>query len=316
MGATPTPAEIEARFRAIDLKSAHPVISETLHLRVAGISICIKIDAAWNGEITPLLRTYWSPFLASEAKDGVEIVLSPADVGFRDSQHPLWNSPHPFTWKVEDATGPWIFHRDFLCRIHAGSFQIWLPRPTANSTDGLDNVIGFAARTLAEKRQTFLFHAAVIEHREKAVVLFGPSGIGKSTVARASREWGYRVMASDQVYLRLGDGQLWAEASPTMNPDIPRCPLSWATGSLEVKALFALKRTDQFEIHGMDRAEFARVFFSEIFVDELESAHAQDFMPALDFASRVAMLKGVTRGRLSYPKGWNFWPTIEELEYV
>lgn len=312
----PSQPEVEARFRAVNLRSAHPRISDSLNLRVAGTGVRLSIDAAWNGEITSFLRTYWSAFMTAEAIDGVEIILSPADGEFLEPAHPVWNSPQPFLWKMEDATGTWVFHRDFLCQVRGGACHVWMPKPTWQATDGLDNILAYAARDLTEKRQTFLFHAAVVEHQGQGVVLFGPSGIGKSTVARASRDGGFRVMASDQVYLRLTDGELWADASPTMNPDIPRCPLNWATEPLEVKALLALTRTGRFELHGIDRAEFARLFFAEVFTDELEASNARDFSPALDFASRVAMLKGVKRARLSYPLGMNFWPVLEDLQYV
>lgn len=318
MELAPSQSEIDARFRAVNLRSAQPRVSDTIDLRVAGVHVRLGIDVAWKSDIAPLLRTYWSPFVSNEASEGVELTLSPADGEMIEAIHPIWNSPDPFLWKVEDATGTWVFHRDFICQARGRKFHVWMPRPTTQATDGLDNILAYSIRNLTEKRQTFLFHAAAVEHKGHAVVLFGPSGIGKSTVARYSREWGFRVMASDQVYLRLSDSgdKLWAEASPTMNPDIPRCPLKWATEPLEVKALLALKRTGQFEIHGVDRPEFARLFFAEIFNDELESASARDFSPALDFTSRAVLLKGVTRARLSYPAGMNFWPLLEELEYV
>lgn len=304
--------DIESRFRAVKLSSLHALTSGALMIRVAGIDLEISFDADWADEIGPICRTYWSQFVSNSTTSKMRIALSRAEGEFASLEHPMWNVPTPFMTKVEDRTGTWIFHRDFTCLKRGVDYRVWLPTPNLDFTDALDNLISIAVRDEAEKANTFLFHASVIEDSGHAIVLFGPSGIGKSTAARLSSEKGRRVMASDQVYLRIDGERLMASASPTRNPDIPRCPLKWATDAMEVKSLLALKRTGELQVAPMDRAEFTRRFFAEIFHDENEL----DFGAALKFACDVSLLRNLKFGTLSYPYGFDFWPRLAELGYT
>jgi hypothetical protein len=307
--------DIETRFQTVKLASLRAQSVAAFNINVATVNIRLMFDESWGEELSAMCRTYWAPFLAAtlpDMKSDIDIVLAPADGDFIHVENPAWNIEQPFQFKVEDRTGTWIFHRDFTCLVRGKEYRVWLPQPTLEFTDAIDNIIALCVRPLAEKREAFLFHSSVIEHEGKAVVLFGPSGIGKSTAAKFSREWGHRVMASDQVYLHVAEGRLWASASPTKNPDIPRCPLSWVTSPLEVKAIFALKRTGELEVKAVDRVEMTRRFFAEIFRDETD----QDFGAALKFACDATMLREVKQGSLSYPIGFNFWPRLKELGYI
>ena len=298
------------------LASLKAPIETAFNIRLAGVLVRVAFDSAWDQSVPALCKAYWSSFVCEQPGHQVEIVLSPADGEFIEQRNPMWNEPEPFQERIEDPTGTWIFHRDFTCLVRGASYHAWLPLPTPTFTDALDNILSVSVRPEAEKRAAFLFHSAIVEHDGKAVVLFGPSGIGKSTVAKLSRENGLRVMSSDQAYLRIESGRsgdrLLASASPTRNPDIPRTSADWVTGSLEVKALFALRRTGAFEILAIDRSEMTRRFFSEIFRDETDT----DFVPALKFACDTVMLRGVRQASLSYPYGFNFWPLAKELGYI
>ena len=119
-------------------------------------------------------------------------------------------------------------------------------------------------------------------------------------------------MASDQAYLRISGDRLWASASPTRNPDILRDSQSWVTNSLEVKALFALKRDGLLQVETLVQSEMTRRFFAEVFRDESD----HDFAPALEFACAVNSLATVRMGSLSYPLGSNFWSQLENMGYI
>lgn len=331
--------DIETRFRTVKLTSVKCPISTAFILKVADVRVQVAFDSAWGTDVPELCQKYWAPFICERQSGefnigspngntvGVEIVLSPAEGEFIHQENKIWNEQHSFQKRVDDPTGSWIFHRDFTCHLKGIRYHAWLPKPTPTFTDALDNILTVSVRQASEKHQGFLFHSAIVEHRGQAVVLFGPSGIGKSTVAKLSSDIGLRVMASDQAYLRIErspeGARLWASASPTRNPDIPRNSTNWVTDSLLVKSILALKRTGRFEIQPMDRSEMTRRFFSEIFRDETDD----DFGPALKFASDVAMLDKAMLGSaqpthkmrlasLSYPFGFNFWPQIEKLGYI
>lgn len=308
--------DIESRFRTVNLASLKNSHSHVFHIRVAGIVLQIAFDSAWPSKVPDLCRQHWSSFLCQNLQHQVKIVLSPADGEFVNQNNEAWNISSPFQERVDDPTGSWLFHRDFTCLVRDGTYHAWLPSPTEIFTDALDNILAMSLRPMAEKRESFLFHASVIEHDNRAVVFFGPSGIGKSTLAKLSLDCGFRVMSSDQVYLRIehfSDGpRLLASASPTCNPDIPRNPACWVTDTLQVKALFALKRKGTLDIQPLARSEMTRRFFAEVFRDEADN----DFAPALKFACDVVMVNGISQASLSYPFSHNFWPELKKLGYI
>lgn len=62
-----------------------------------------------------------------------------------------------------------------------------------------------------------LFHAAAIRFRDRAWLLAGPSGVGKSTQARTLRELypgAFGVISGDRPVLALTEGGVWVHPSP------------------------------------------------------------------------------------------------------
>jgi hypothetical protein len=302
------------RLESVDRYALQREAIESLYLEVGGVRIEVAFDSIWAAELSPLCRNYWQNFIVPQSNSELRITLSPARGEYVDRWNPFWNEADPFQKSHLDDRGEWIIHRDFtgLLTESRKVFHVWLPRPAEDFTDALDNLLSVSVGPLAEQKQCFLFHSTIVEHEGEAVVLFGPSGIGKSTAAKLSSELGYRVMASDQGYLRIEGDQLIASASPTRNPDVPRSEEKWATRPLKVKTLIALKRTGTFEIESIAKSEMARRFFAEVFRDESRL----NFTNSLNFAGRVAALPTIKQASLSYPLGFNFWPRLKELGYT
>ena len=68
------------------------------------------------------------------------------------------------------------------------------------------------------------FHAAAVAHGDAALLLYGPSGVGKSTLAWACAERGLRVLADDAVYLQMNPTlRVWGSTGPVRVPEDSRC---------------------------------------------------------------------------------------------
>jgi hypothetical protein len=70
-----------------------------------------------------------------------------------------------------------------------------------------------AISTLLAEHGDLVLHASAVEVDDRAVIFCGPSGRGKSTLARTLGELGHRVLGEDGIAIELGD-----EGTPTAFP--------------------------------------------------------------------------------------------------
>jgi hypothetical protein len=78
--------------------------------------------------------------------------------------------------------------------------------PTDEDVELLEHRIASAAIcTLLSMREDLVLHAAAIEAGGRAIVFCGPSLRGKSTLARALAEAGYRLLGEDGIAIGLGE---------------------------------------------------------------------------------------------------------------
>ena len=60
-------------------------------------------------------------------------------------------------------------------------------------------------------------HASCVAVEGRGVLITGPSGSGKSSIALALMGYGARLVADDRVTLSLRDGALWASCPPAIS---------------------------------------------------------------------------------------------------
>ena len=77
---------------------------------------------------------------------------------------------------------------------------------------GLENYLRVFLSHYLFRRGGFLLHASTIGHKNKAYVFTGPSGVGKSTIARISRD--KRILTDDIVAVRRINHRYHAFATP------------------------------------------------------------------------------------------------------
>lgn len=64
---------------------------------------------------------------------------------------------------------------------------------------------------------TMQLHATAVAIGDKSLVITGPAGSGKSSLALQLMAWGAGLIADDQVYLRSSEGRLFASCPPNIS---------------------------------------------------------------------------------------------------
>jgi hypothetical protein len=96
------------------------------------------------------------------------------------------------------------------------------PAPGANDNEVRLFLLGSAFAALLHQRSLLPLHGCAIEVKDGAVIFVGVSASGKSTLAGALQQRGYRVMADDVCVLGFSP-----EGVPVVNPSCTRIKL-WA----------------------------------------------------------------------------------------
>lgn len=146
----------------------------------------------------------------------------------------------------------------------------------------------------------FLMHACAVVTGDRAVVAFGPSGAGKTTLASLAAPRG--VLSDDLVVLRR-DARGVLRAVPSLFRDGGAAP---SPEGYPVRRLLRLRK-GAFSLRALDRRDGAREVVASMpfLMDEPDTAAA-----ALDLADAAAASPGVSE--LTFPKDASAWPRLEE----
>jgi hypothetical protein len=151
-----------------------------LYLRVLRSRFVIRGDHRWIDLLTQL----WEPFCSPPEGGATEIDVSTRD---RTSTFQFANRA------VFEGTDPWA-----LC----------------------NNVRYLILQQAQDENSTFLFlHAAVVARKEDALVLVGPSGAGKTTLALALVNRGWSLVSDDVAVLDPASGSLLSFLKPVSIKD-------------------------------------------------------------------------------------------------
>ncbi|RME16015.1 MAG: hypothetical protein D6797_05365 [Bdellovibrio sp.] len=257
------------------------------------------------------LKKYYELFSVPEQpiSSTVDIYHMQSPQALRDFSHEFWNVTHPFEEKIILDEGELIWERDFLAlKKSSQRYLVTSASLGEESTDILDNLINAILRKELLHQKALLFHAAAVKVHGVSWVFFGPSGVGKSTLAKFSSALGFSVMASDQVFIQLQGECPVCYATPTCNPDIPRDKTIWQVGATPLYGLIGLKQKGQNSLKKRTALELYPDFLREmISFSEREAALC------LGLAQKV--LQGASfLAEMSYIKGENFWPWL--LKYT
>jgi hypothetical protein len=161
---------------------------------------------------------------------------------------------------------------------------------------------------LANERAAFLFHGCGVIAQDRGYLFTGPSGAGKTTVARLSGE--RTVLNDETVLLRLSEEGVLMEGTPLLGGVNKR-----HAGQVQLQAIFVLEQGLEVGVRQLKIMDaFQRVLCqlfepSPIFPSTVEKPHL--LKQQMDFTADI--LSRVPAYVLTFRPDDSFWPLVEAL---
>jgi hypothetical protein len=185
------PAGSEEEWRALEFGPG-PL---STRLRLGPLAIACHCDDATLGAA---LRATWAGFLAPDDRPAdVDLALHGVD------RFPF-PSPSGFAATAERGGAHLVKLRGMIVAAHPADGTARALVAAADPVRDLSNLIRVLLWTFAPGRDCFVLHAAAVERDGEAVLFFGPSHAGKSTVARLSAP---RPVLTDDLVLLTAAGE-------------------------------------------------------------------------------------------------------------
>lgn len=118
----------------------------------------------------------------------------------------------------------------------------------------VDSLLRITTTLLALERGALLVHASGVRVGERVLVCFGPSGVGKTTVARSVER---ADVLCDEMMMVWADGRA---AGTPFHGDLPHC----APGAGELMALVRLAHADRDALQPLSTAQAARALLGSV----------------------------------------------------
>jgi hypothetical protein len=125
--------------------------------------------------------------------------------------------------RYQASPGEFLLHVDGVARYYVqdGRTITIMPEADVGVDDILLFLMGSAMGALLHQRKVLVLHAGAIDVDGESVIVAGPSGIGKSTLAAGFHQRGYPFLADDVCAITTANGR------PAVIPGFPRLKL-WA----------------------------------------------------------------------------------------
>ena len=179
---------------------------------VADLSGLVVRFRGLDDALAGALASGWAPFIASaSAPPWLDVEVHPSDrtIATGRVMRPS------LTGDVKDGAARFWSDEGEITIDAAGSARVSLGRGDDSWRFwGLVNLIAAALAVRLPSRPGAVLHAAGIVLDERAFLLIGPEGSGKSTFASAAREGGARVISDDTVLVDNGPDGLALLGSP------------------------------------------------------------------------------------------------------
>jgi hypothetical protein len=234
---------------------------------------------------------------------------------FVTEQPARWNVDLRHDPALVDTDRPWLRHHGSLSVFRVNAYAGWIDmarRAASVSTPSQARAVSALERTLAyvymqilpREHDALLLHGVGVEVDGGGHVFFGPSGAGKTTVARLSESFG-QVLSDESVVLRNTPAGVVLDSTPFWGLSTPPQMVRRIRRSVPLAALYTLVHAPDFRLERLRPWETVSTLLGteKVAVERVESASAW-------LAAAERILAQVPVYRLSFPPTPDLWPFL------
>ncbi len=268
-------------------------MADALTLDISGLKISVGIP-----------HPDWRPGLAERY------------AAFLSDDSPRWRVDLRHDPALTDTEHPWLRHHGALSVFRVNAYAGWIDmarRAGSVATPSHARAVSALERTLAyvcmqalpREYDALLLHSVGVEVGGQGHVFFGPSGAGKTMIARLSAGFG-RILSDESIILRdTGDG-IALDSTPFWGLSTPPEMVHRVRRTLPLTALYTLVHAPTFELERLRPWEAVSTLLNteKVAVERVESATVW-----LSIVERI--LARVPVYRLSFPPTADLWPFLK-----
>lgn len=285
---------------------------------IAGVRINLKYAGLSLERVQNFLKIYFNHFkLLPTDENNFDVIVNYLHSNEQEFSSEKWIGWNEWTHEIELLNFEkylGIMQRDFVAKISKDFKNVFAIGPawSFETCDSIDNIISYViGRHIIDKAGLVLHAACIVNNKNEAMVFFGRSGAGKSTIAEHSyKTYHFKVISSDQVLLKYENGELFAIVVPTTIPEFPLNHPAREKKPIKIKSIVHLVQSDQsFSWKQLSDSEFIYHFMRElVYRNEFGNEKV-----LLDLSLKISSDKGIIKGEMSYSKGSDYFNKLSEV---